>query len=580
MLAIAEGGYTHLFAVQSNGQLLRLSNGAWSDVMPALSPDGSRLAFASNRDGFWDLYVMDLAAGQTTRLTMTKAYDGSPSWSNDGRWLAYESYVDNSEGGNLEIFIRPIDGSSQPIQLTDDPAADFSPAWSPRGRQVAFISTRSGENEVWLADLDQVKDRFKNISRDQNMVETHPAWSPDGTRLAWSAVGVDGVQRLELWDSSRPDDAARALDSGDWPAWSPQGDRMMASLTTPNQVYLTGYSLPGDQLTMPLLALNGPVDGITWGRRALPENLPPPLAAAAQITPAPLWTADLSQSVGLPEGRRQVVSMQGVQAPYAMLQDGVDESFNALRRRAADSVGWDFLATLEEAYIPLTTNLAPGMQSDWLYTGRAFRFNTAPVNASWVLVVREDFGGQTYWRIYLRARFQDGSQGRPLEQMPWNFAARLNDPLAYEQGGALEPVPSGYWLDFTSLAVAYGWERQPALSSWRQAYSSTRYNEFVLAGGLDWLSAMQEVYPRSALDTPTPVSSPTITCTATKTPTITPTATWPPWKSPTPTKTRTPWPTRTPTFTNTPRPTRTPTITPTPRPGAAVNPEANDTSTP
>ena len=161
---------------------------------------------------------------------------------------------------------------------------------------------------------------------------------------------------------------------------------------------------------------------------------------------------------------------------------------------------------------------------DWLYTGRAFRFNTAPMNAGWLLVVREDFGAQTYWRVYLRARFQDGTQGAPLKDLPWDLAARLSgDPLAYEQGGRLATaIPHGYWVDFTRLAAALGWERLPSLSTWRVAYSGVRYDEFVLREGRDWMSAMLELYPKTALDTPTPVSSPTMTADADRHPNLYP----------------------------------------------------------
>ena len=164
--------------------------------------------------------------------------------------------------------------------------------------------------------------------------------------------------------------------------------------------------------------------------------------------------------------------------------------------------------------------------------------------------MREDYGSKTYWHIYLRTRFQDGTQGEPLHDLPWDFNARYSgDPRSYEQGGALaKAIPPGYWLDFTQLAADYGWQRLPALSTWHSAYSSARFTEFALTGGLDWYSAMLEIYPPQALYTSTPVLPPTMTPTATR------------WPTRTPTPTRTPWPSRTPT------PTRTPTVTTTPNP--------------
>ncbi len=546
ILSADENGYARLFAyLPGKSPLVRLTAGAWDDMTPALSPDGTRLAFASNRSGVWDLYLMDLATGETTRLTNTDTYDAHPSWSPDGLWLAYESYVSDGQGdgGSLEVFIRPLDGTQPAIQLTDDPGADSSPAWSPKGRQVAFVSTRSGEPEIWLADLDQVNERFRDLSQDQSAVESSPDWSPDGERLAWAAWSQDGLQNLVVWEALRPELRPKRVNAGSLAAWSPDSQTLLAAFNTPNQAYLTGYSLRDSSLVMPMVALAGPANGLTWSQGGLPEQLPAPLAEAASLAPIPLWVPSHSDGGDLPAGRSKIVPLDGVTAPYPALQDGVDESFNVFRVRLTLSIGWDFLSTLEQAYNPLTSPLYPGLVEDWLYTGRAIRIYTAPMSAGWMVLMREDYGPQTYWRVYLRARFQDGSQGMPLKTQPWNLTARFQgDPLAYERGGALEAVPAGYWVDFTRMASAYGWQRMPALSSWRVAYSGARYNEFVLTDGYDWMSAMLEIYPQAALNTPTPVSSPTPTPTVTNTlpPTITPTRTRYPTPTVTPTSTRRP----------------------------------------
>jgi TolB protein len=212
-----------------------------------------------------------------------------------------------------------------------------------------------------------------------------------------------------------------------------------------------------------------------------------------------------------------------------------------------EKAGWDALASLENAFVPLTTSLDPGFEEDWLYTGRAFAINSLMTNAGWMVAVREDLGAQTYWRLYLRAQLQDGSLGEPLRDVPWDLSARYNlDPKVYEQGGKYSDVPPGYWVDVTSLARQYGWERVPALPNWRTFYRGARFTEFALTQGLDFYSAMLQLYPPDVLMTPTRLLPPT--ATPSKTPTFTPT----------PTFTRTPRPTRTPT------PTRTPSITPTP----------------
>ena len=171
-------------------------------------------------------------------------------------------------------------------------------------------------------------------------------------------------------------------------------------------------------------------------------------------------------------------------------------------------------------------------------------------NAGWMVAVREDFGAQTYWRLYLRSQLQDGSLGEPLRDTPWDLSARYNlDPKVYEQGGKYSEVPPGYWVDVTALAIQYDWERVPALPNWRTFYRGARFTEFALTGGLDWYSAMLELYPPDVLVTPTKVLPPTLT------PTRTPLPTW------TPLPTRTPRPTFTPSATKSPTITRTPTGT-------------------
>jgi hypothetical protein len=97
VLSITEGAYAHLFAYRPQTlPFVRLTSGPWQDITPSTSPDGTQLAFASNRNGHWDLYLLDLRSGETRQITDTPEYDAAPSWSPDGRWLVYESYLQSS----------------------------------------------------------------------------------------------------------------------------------------------------------------------------------------------------------------------------------------------------------------------------------------------------------------------------------------------------------------------------------------------------------------------------------------------------------------------------------------------------
>ena len=552
ILALDEGGNTHLFAYQPEEggadqplPLTRLTFGPWDDINPAISPDGQTVAFASNRSGYWDIYLLNLDNGGITRLSDTLAYEASPAWSPDNKWMVYETYIND----NLEIKIQSVLTPDDIIQLTNSSAADFNPVWSPQGRQIAFVSNQSGEDEIWLADLDKSEEqRFQNISQNPISKDTHPAWSPDGKSLVW--VGEqDGIRTLLLQELSIIDDAMvtpsalhqQNLGSGDCPVWSADGETILTILQAPNRFYLTAYPAHYPGLALPTMELPGSVYGLSWGSSSLTSYLQTIYQQAAQVTSTPLYLPSLTSLPNDNGGRYQLSPLRGIQAPHPYLHDLTDEDFLALRSRIATEAGWDFLANLENAYVPLTSPLDPGMGNDWLYTGRAFAINTLPLNAGWLVVVREDFGLETYWRVYIRALYQDGSAGIPLHDQPWDFDSRYNgDTTTYELGGAQQAsIPPGYWIDFTERALSYGWERLASLTAWRASYPATRFNEFVSTGGLNWQSAMLELYPPEALITPTPVIPPT------RTPT--PTLRW--YVSPTPTTTPTPRPTFTPSLT-------------------------------
>ena len=571
ILALEEGGNTRLFAYQPEetgaGQplpLTRLTYGPWDDITPAISPDGQTVAFSSNRNGYWDIYLLDLYSGGITRLTDTLEYEAAPAWSPDNKWLVYEAYVKD----NLEIRIQSVVTPEDTIQLTKDPSADFSPAWSPDGRRIVFVSNRSGEDEIWLADLDKSEElRFQDVSQNPSSEDTHPAWSPDGNSLVY--VGEqDSMHQLNFMELSSTGETnitpiavnKQNLGSGDWPVWSTDGEIILTSLLAPNRVYLTAYRAHYPGLALPAIELPGSVAGLSWGRVGATLPLQVIYQQAAQLTPTPLYFPVLTTQPNDNGGRYQLSQLVGVEAPQPYLHDMIDESFTAQRTQVTNETGWDFLSTLENAYVPLTSPLDPGMGYDWLYTGRAIALNTLPINAGWLVVIREDFGAETYWRVYIRSLYQDGSAGTPLHDQPWDFNSRYNgDTTTYEQGGSVQAsIPLGYWIDFTELARSYGWERLPALTTWRASYPAARFNEFAKTDGLDWQTAMLELYPPETMITPSPVL-PSVH-------TLTPTPRW--YISPTPTSTSTPRPTFTPvqmTPTNPPvSPTPLQTITPTP----------------
>ena len=334
---------------------------------------------------------------------------------------------------------------------------------------------------------------------------------------------------MAIRDLEGVDDTPIVLGQGEIPAWSPDGGLLVGKLNSVNDSHIVTYTVAEGIDQEIGLPIHSNAERIHWTASTLPAGgFPGPNEI---MEDPPLYQPEAASSGSLE--RIQLANLPGISAPNPLMADTVDEAFLALRTRAGAEIGWDFLSKLENAFVGINDPLPPSVPyNDWLYTGRAFAFNRDPVRAGWIEFVMEEYGGETYWRVFVRAVEQDGSLGQPLRARPWNFDARFNgDPDSYDRGGSLrEEIPDGYYIDFSELALDYGFERVPALSNWRTFYEGARYNEFVLRDGLDWLDAMLELYPASAIVTPTAFMTPTPT--PTRTPRPTPTPWWWRWQTP------------------------------------------------
>jgi uncharacterized repeat protein (TIGR01451 family) len=109
------------------------------DAHPTWSPDGSEIAFISNRSGNNDIWKMPSAGGTATQITATGANEGAPDWSPDGTLIAYQS----NAAGNNDIWTIPASGGT-PAQITTDAGNDAQPDWSPSGTRIAFARIGDG----------------------------------------------------------------------------------------------------------------------------------------------------------------------------------------------------------------------------------------------------------------------------------------------------------------------------------------------------------------------------------------------------------------------------------------------------
>ena len=198
---------------------INLTDNPARDVFSSWSPDGMKIAFMSTRDDDYEIHIMDADGGNPTNLTNFDGYDDYPSWSPDGTKIAFFTYRD----GNYEIYAMDADGSSQ-VNLTNNDAVNFSPSWSPDGTQIVFGSDIEVAYEIHVMDVDG--GNLINLTM-AGGTDDYPSWSPDGTKIACQSdrSGNDEIYVLDV-DGGNTIQMTHHPGRDNFPAWSPDGSRI------------------------------------------------------------------------------------------------------------------------------------------------------------------------------------------------------------------------------------------------------------------------------------------------------------------------------------------------------------------
>lgn len=227
-----------------------LSDGTWH-LAPALSPDGSRVAYFSEKDFYFvDLYLADGNTGKVIRRLLESSYSSnyetyryissSAAWSADGKYLAFAA----KRGGKDDLVIVDPHRNRQVRRIELDMNGALTPTWSPDGTQLAFTGLVGGISDLFVVNLDG--SGLRRLTNDK-YAELHPAWSPDGRTIAFTTdrgeetdfsrltLGNFRIGLLDMATGAVSLPAGMGVGKNVSPQWSPDG-RMVAFVSDRNGV--------------------------------------------------------------------------------------------------------------------------------------------------------------------------------------------------------------------------------------------------------------------------------------------------------------------------------------------------------
>lgn len=211
----AASGTTHLpsdiYVTSESGTTNLTNTPQFEELGPSWSPDGTAIVFSRGSTGSHDLYLMDADGGNVRPVFQADGLQYHPAWSPDGRWIAYVDADLDTIG-----LIRPDGRLAKPMEMPDGVVGVGGIEWSPDGRRLAFTADQEPPEVIGEAgplsaqqfppqDIWTVKssgEGFRNLTKGELSNDLGPAWSPDGTRIAFISNREEGGTYLYTMSKS------------------------------------------------------------------------------------------------------------------------------------------------------------------------------------------------------------------------------------------------------------------------------------------------------------------------------------------------------------------------------------------